>query len=83
MLSCRLYTSLDSVSRGVDDGYFLISAGEITKAARSWLVGQLDTGQRRHIIFMDREELLDQSARILLYARIDEPIAISDDDVPF
>jgi hypothetical protein len=32
---------------------------------------------------MDREELLDQSARILLDARIDEPIAISDDDVPF
>lgn len=65
------------------DHLFLISAGEITKAARSWLVGQLDTGQRRDIIFMDREELLDHAARILLDARIDEPIAISDDDVPF
>jgi hypothetical protein len=32
---------------------------------------------------MDREELLDQSARILLDARIDEAIAITDDDVPF
>lgn len=65
------------------DHLFLISAGEITKAARSWLVGQLDAGQRRHIIFMDREELLDQSARILLDLRIDEPPAISDDDIPF
>jgi len=31
----------------------------------------------------DREELLDQSARILLDARIDEAIAITDDDIPF
>ena len=65
------------------DHLFLISAGEITKAARSWLVGQLDAGQRRHIIFMDREELLDQSARILLDLRIDDPLAITDDDIPF
>ena len=65
------------------DHLFLISAGEITKAARSWLVGQLDAGQRRHIIFMDREELLDQSARILLDLRIDEPVVITDDDLPF
>lgn len=36
------------------DHLFLISAGEITKQARAWLVGQLDAGQRRHIIFMDR-----------------------------
>jgi hypothetical protein len=34
------------------DHVFLISAGEITKAARAWLVEQLDAGQRRHIIFM-------------------------------
>jgi hypothetical protein len=43
------------------DHVFLISAGEITKAARTWLVEQLDAGQRRHIIFMDRDEFLDQS----------------------
>jgi len=66
------------------DHLFLISAGEITKAARTWLVEQLDAGQRRHIIFMDREELLDQSARILLDLRFeDETPAISDDDIPF
>jgi hypothetical protein len=33
------------------DHVLLISAGEITKAARAWLVEQLDAGQRRHIIF--------------------------------
>jgi hypothetical protein len=65
------------------DHLFLISAGEITKVARSWLVGQLDAGQRRHIIFMDREEMLDQSARILLDFRVDETAAIKDDEIPF
>lgn len=68
------------------DHIFIISAGEITKPARTWLVGELDAGQRRHIIFMDREELLDQSARILLDLRIDEAVVgseISDDDIPF
>jgi hypothetical protein len=67
------------------DRLFLISAGEITKAARFWLVEQLDAGQRRHIIFMDRDEFLDQSARILIDLRIaDEATApITDDDVPF
>jgi hypothetical protein len=65
------------------DHLFLISAGEITKAARAWLVEQLDAGQRRHIIFMDRDEFLDQSARILLDLRLDSPPAIADDDIPF
>ena len=62
---------------------FLISAGEITRAARTWLVEQLDAGQRRRIIFMDRDEFLDQSARILLDLRLDSLPAISDEDIPF
>jgi hypothetical protein len=57
------------------DHLYLISAGEITRAARTWLVEQLDQGQRRHIIFMDRDEFLDQSARILLDLRLDSPMA--------
>jgi hypothetical protein len=66
------------------DHLFLISAGEITKAARTWLIEQLDAGQRRHIIFMDRDELLNQSARILIDLRIDEsPAIITDADIPF
>ena len=55
------------------DHLFLISAGEITKSARTWLIEHLDTSQRRHIIFMDREEFLAQAARILLDLSVDEP----------
>jgi hypothetical protein len=65
------------------DHLYLISAGEITRAARTWLVEQLDSGQRRHIIFMDRDEFLDQSARILLDLRLNSPMAITDEDIPF
>ncbi len=66
------------------DHLFLISAGEITKAARSWLIEQLNAGQRRHIIFMDRDEFLDQSARILLDLRVEEEkVEASDEDIPF
>jgi hypothetical protein len=65
------------------DHLYLISAGEITRPARTWLVEQLDAGQRRHIIFMDRDEFLDQSARILLDLRLESPMAITDEDIPF
>lgn len=47
------------------DHVFVISAGEITKQARTWLIEKLDAAQRRHIIFMDRSEFLDNAARIL------------------
>ena len=67
------------------DHLFLVSAAEITKAARTWLIEQLDRSQRRHIIFVDREEFLAQAARILLDLRIDEPQVAGRDesDVPF
>ena len=66
------------------DHVFLISAREITRAARAWLVEQLDAGQRRHIIFMDRDEFLDHSARILVDLQIDQAEAVSrDDTIPF
>jgi len=66
------------------DHIFIISTKEITKAARAWLVGELDKSQRRHMIFMDREEFLDHAAHILLDLRIDEPAAeFTDDDIPF
>ncbi len=67
------------------DHLYLISAGDITKAARSWMAQQLDASQRRHIIFVDREEFLDQSARILLDLRFEEPetTEITEDDIPF
>lgn len=70
------------------DHLYLISAGEITKPARSWLIEQLDKEQRRHIIFMDREEFLDQSARILLDLHLEgdekqQGVILPDADVPF
>jgi hypothetical protein len=60
------------------DHVFVISAGEITRAARTWVIEQLDNGQRRHIIFMDRNEFLDHSARILLDAQIDRDENLND-----
>lgn len=41
------------------DHVYIISGGEITKQARNWLGQKLDADKRRHIIFMDRSELLD------------------------
>jgi hypothetical protein len=41
------------------DHIYIISGGEITKQARNWLGQKLDAEKRRHIIFMDRPELLD------------------------
>ena len=55
---------------------------EITRPARAWLVERLDSGQRRHIIFMDRDEFLDQSARILLDLQLGEA-ETTNDDIPF
>ncbi len=69
------------------DHLYLISAGEITRAARAWLVTRLNAGQRRHIIFMDREEFLDHCSRILLDLRLADEKAplesIFSDDIPF
>jgi hypothetical protein len=63
------------------DHIFIISAGEITRAARTWLIEHLDAAQRRHMIFMDRDEFLDHAARILMDLRLHE--ATADNDVPF
>lgn len=66
------------------DHIFIVSTKEITKAARAWLVAELDKTQRRHLIFMDREEFLDHAARILLDLQIHEPAAqLSDYEIPF
>lgn len=69
------------------DHLFIISASEITKQAKEWLGQQLDDSQRRQIIFMDRGELLNHAARILIDLKVEEPVAekveLSDDDIPF
>lgn len=41
------------------DHAFIVAGGEITKQARNWLAHALDASQRRSIIFMDRNDILD------------------------
>jgi hypothetical protein len=41
------------------DHAFIVAGGEITKQARNWLGHVLDASQRRSIIFMDRNDILD------------------------
>lgn len=66
------------------DHVFIISAGEITKQARQWLGEHLDTESRRHIMFMDRAEILDLAIATQLHfgKKIETPASDSD-DVPF
>lgn len=45
------------------DHVFIISAREITRAGKNWLVEQLDLSQRRTIIFMDRSDIVELVAR--------------------
>ncbi|MFC6156128.1 restriction endonuclease [Kribbella jiaozuonensis] len=41
------------------DHAFIVAGGEITKQARAWIGNALDASQRRSIIFMDRNDILD------------------------
>ncbi len=41
------------------DHAFIVSGGEITKAAKNWLGGMLDNTKRSQIMFMDREDILN------------------------
>jgi hypothetical protein len=41
------------------DHVYLVAGGTITQPARMLIVGELDRQSRRHIIFMDRVEILD------------------------
>jgi hypothetical protein len=36
-----------------------VAGGEITKAARAWIGNKLDASQRRSIMFMDRDDILN------------------------
>lgn len=41
------------------DHAFIISGGEITKAARNWLGNKLDPSKRSQIMFIDRDDILN------------------------
>jgi hypothetical protein len=49
----------DTGKRVLVDHAFIVAGGEITKAARNWLGGQLDASKRSQIMFMDRDDLLN------------------------
>ncbi|SCY73741.1 hypothetical protein SAMN02927916_3107 [Flavobacterium anhuiense] len=42
------------------DHAFIVAGGEITKSAKNWLGGKLDTSKRSQILFMDRDDILNQ-----------------------
>ena len=41
------------------DHAFIVSGGEITKAARNWLGNKLDASKRSQIMFIDRDDILN------------------------
>ena len=46
-------------TRQLLDHVFIVSAGEITKQAKKWLEDILNKESRRHVMFLDRDQLLD------------------------
>jgi hypothetical protein len=67
------------------DHVIILAGGEITKAARLWLGSQLDAVQRRQIIFMDREDILNLYIvnNIPLPSGALPPAEPEEDDLPF
>lgn len=41
------------------DHAFIVSGGEITKAARNWIGNKLDASKRSQILFMDRDDIVN------------------------
>jgi hypothetical protein len=68
------------------DHAFIVSGGEITKAARNWLGNKLDASKRSQIMFMDRDDILNlftvTNLPLPAGALANEPIKDSD-DLPF
>lgn len=87
MLGHEVFDS-DTNKKALVDHAFIVAGGEITKAARNWLGGVLDTSQRSQIMFMDREHILNlYTAHRLTLPTGAQPPNVDpwalDDDVPF
>ena len=70
------------------DHFYIVTSGDITKSAKQYIGRALDQEMRRHIIFMDRSEILDLAIDIGLVMPFDdeepEPEGPSmDDEIPF
>jgi acyl CoA:acetate/3-ketoacid CoA transferase len=62
------------------DHVFVACGGEITKQAKNWLAQKLDTDSRRHLIFMDRDEILNLGIGVNLRLPSEKD---ANEDVPF
>jgi hypothetical protein len=58
MLGHEIFDSETSKKVLVDHA-FIVAGGEITKQAKNWLGGKLDSTKRSQILFMDREDILN------------------------
>jgi predicted peroxiredoxin len=65
------------------DHVFIASASEITKAAKNWLAEHLDQNSRRHVLFVDREDVLTLCLSVNLPVPIAAAAVEDDDDLPF
>jgi len=68
------------------DHAFIVAGGEITKAARNWLGGQLDATKRSQVMFMDRDDILNLfivNNVPLPAAALPPPHNFMDDEIPF
>ncbi len=65
LLGCELFDPELNL-RVLCDHVIIISASEITKAAKLWIGNRLDASKRRSIMFMDRDDLLDQATQVNL-----------------
>jgi hypothetical protein len=69
------------------DHVLIVAGGNITKAAKNWLGGQLDTSKRSQVMFMDRDDILNlyvvTNIALPLSALPPAPPSIFDDTVPF
>jgi hypothetical protein len=87
MLGHEVFDS-DTNKKALVDHAFIVAGGEITKAARNWLGGVLNTSQRSQIMFMDREHILNlYTAHRLELPKAAQPVKADpwapEDDVPF
>ena len=67
----------DIGKRVLVDHAYIVSGGEITKAARNWLGNKLDASKRSQIMFMDRDDLLN----LFIVTNLPLPTEVSQNDV--
>jgi len=68
------------------DHAFIVTGGQITKAARNWLGERLDAARRSQILFMDRDDILNLFVVAALPLPVNALLQAPDrleDDLPF